>query len=191
MAYMEVLLREDIDNLGDRGEIVRVRAGYGRNYLLPRGLAVQASAASVRQIENEKRVLAKREAREKTAAEQAVKEFEGGTVAFERKVGEEGRLFGSVTVLDIVHALEAQGKKVDRHKIRLKDPIKQVGEFDVPIRLHRDVITTVKVVVTPEGGFPAPEEAAAEAPAAAAAPEAEPVETGAEGEDEYDEYEEE
>jgi large subunit ribosomal protein L9 len=190
MAYMEVLLREDIDNLGDRGQIVRVRLGYGRNYLLPRGLAVQASAASVRQIENEKRVLAKREAREKAAAEQAVKEFEGGTVTFERKVGEEGRLFGSVTVLDIVHALEADGKKVDRHKVRLKDPIKTVGEFDVPIRLHRDVITTVKVVVTPEGGFPAPEEAASEQ-AAEPAPEAGPAETGAEGEDEYDEYEEE
>lgn len=163
MAYMEVLLREDIDNLGDRGETVRVRRGYGRNYLLPRGLAVQASAANVRLIENEKRVLAKREAREKVAAEAAIKSFEGGTVTFERKAGDEGRLFGSVTVLDIVHALEEQGKKVERQQIRLKDPIKTVGEFDVPIRLHRDVTTTVKVVVTPEGGFPVPAEQAAPA----------------------------
>src|SRR5262249_18657874 len=139
------------------------RRGYGRNYLLPRGLAVEATAASVRQIENEKRVLAKREAREKAAAQAVVKDFEGGTLTFERKVGDEGRLFGSVTVLDIVHALEAEGKKVDRHKVRLKAPIKQVGAYDVTIRLHRDVVTTVKVVVTPEGGFPAPAEVAAEA----------------------------
>lgn len=187
MAYMEVLLREDIENLGDRGQTVRVRRGYGRNYLLPRGLAVEASAANVRQIENEKRVLAKRESREKAAAEAALKTFEGGTVTFERKVGEEGRLFGSVTVLDIVHALEAEGKTVDRHKVRLKDAIKSVGEFDVPIRLHRDVVTTVKVVVTPEGGHPAPVEAVA---VAQPAPVEEPVAAAGE-EDEYEEYEEE
>ncbi len=189
MAYMEVLLREDIDNLGDRGQTVRVRRGYGRNYLLPRGLAVEASTANVRQIVNEKRVLAKREAREKTAAEAAVKEFEGGTLTFERKAGDEGKLFGSVTVLDIVHALEADGKKVDRHKIRLKDPIKAVGEFDVPIRLHRDVVTMLKVVVAPEGGVAAPAAApSVEAPVVtpeSAAPEA------ADEDDEYDEYEEE
>jgi len=106
-----VLLREDIDNLGDRGQTVRVRRGYGRNYLLPRGLAVQASAANVRLIENEKRVLAKREAREKAVAQASIKEFEGGTVTFERKAGDEGRLFGSVTVLDIVHALEADARR--------------------------------------------------------------------------------
>lgn len=156
MAFMEVLLREDIDNLGDRGEIVRVRLGYGRNYLLPRGLAVEASAGNVRQIENEKRVLAKREAREKAVAEASIKDFMGRELTFERKVGEEGRLFGSVTVLDISHALEEAGTKIDRHKIRLKDPIKQVGEYEVPIRLHRDVVANLRVVVTPEGGMPAP-----------------------------------
>ena len=189
MAYMEVLLREDIDNLGDRGQVVRVRRGYGRNFLLPRGLAVEASASNVRQIGDEKRVLAKREAREKAAAQAAVKDFEGGTITFERKTGEEGKLFGSVTVLDIVHALEAEGKTVDRHKVRLKDTIKQVGEYDVPIRLHRDVVTTVKVVVTPEGGMPEPEAAAPVAAPVAetAAPDVEAPET----DDEYDEYEEE
>lgn len=191
MAYMEVLLREDIDNLGDRGEIVRVRLGYGRNYLLPRGLAVNASSANVRLIDNEKRVLAKREAREKTAAEAAVKEFEGGTITFERKTGDEGRLFGSVTVLDIVHALEEQGKKIDRHKIRLKDPIKTVGEHAVALRLHRDVITNLTVIVTPEGGAPAPAEAAAPAPSAAPAVASEPETDGDEDDDEYEEYEEE
>jgi len=155
MAYMEVLLREDIDNLGDRGQTVRVRRGYGRNYLLPRGLAVEASAASVKQIENEKRVLAKREARDKKAAQVALESFDGITLTFERKAGEEGRLFGSVTVLDIVHELEAQGKKVDRHQIRLKDTIKTIGEHEVPVRLHREVVVPIKVVVNPEGGLPA------------------------------------
>jgi large subunit ribosomal protein L9 len=188
---MEVLLREDVDNLGDRGQTVRVRRGYGRNYLLPRGLAVEASAASVRQIENEKRVLAKREAREKAAAEAAVKTFEGGTVTFERRAGEEGRLFGSVTVLDIVHALEAEGKTVDRHKVRLKEPIKSLGEFEVPIRLHRDVVTTVKVVVTPEGGYPESVVEAAAAPVEAAPVPAPEVAAADEDADEYEEYEEE
>ena len=92
MAYMEVLLREDIDNLGDRGQIVRVRRGYGRNYLLPRGLAVEASAGNVRQIEFEKSVLAKREARDKAAAQEAVTNLEGMSLEFERKAGDEGRL---------------------------------------------------------------------------------------------------
>ena len=186
MAYMEVLLREDIENLGDRGQIVRVRLGYGRNYLLPRGLAVAATASNVRQIENERRVLSKREARERASAEASVKDFEGKQFTFERKVGEEGRLFGSVTALDIVHAIEAEGLKVERHRIRLKDPIKSIGEFDVPIRLHRDVVVTVKAIVTPEGGMPVPVEAEAAPAPAPAAPAPEPVES-----DEFDEYEDE
>lgn len=186
MAYMEVLLREDIDNLGDRGQIVRVRRGYGRNYLLPRGLAVQASASNLRQIETERSVLAKREARERAAAQEAVKQFEGGQLTFERKVGEEGKLFGSVTILDIVHALEAQGRTIDRHKIRLKDPIKSLGEFDVAIRLHRDVVVPLKVVVTPEGGFPVEEEqAAAPAPVESA-----PAAHEADADEDFDEYDE-
>ena len=187
MAYMEVLLREDIENLGDRGQIVRVRLGYGRNYLLPRGLAVAATASNVRQIENERRVLSKREARERAAAESSVKDFEGRQYTFERKVGEEGRLFGSVTALDLVHALEAEGIKVERHRIRLKEPIKSLGEFDVPIRRHRAVVVTVKAVVAPEGGFPAPAEVAA-----APTPEPEPAPAPEPAEDEdFDEYDEE
>lgn len=152
MAHMEVLLREDIDNLGNRGEIVRVRRGYGRNYLLPKGLAVEATASNVKQIEYEKSVLAKREAKEKAAAEQRSKEFENLVVSFERRVGEEGRLFGSVTSMDIARALEEQGKNIDRHRIRLKDAIKQIGEYQVPVRLHRDITATITVHVTPEGG---------------------------------------
>src|SRR4051812_29366450 len=123
MAYMEVLLREDIENLGNRGQIVRVRRGYGRNYLLPHGIAVAASAANMRQIEAEKRVLAKREDRDKAAADAASASFDGLELTFERKAGEEGRLFGSVTTIDIARALEEQGRVVERHKIRLKDAI--------------------------------------------------------------------
>src|SRR3712207_5582219 len=106
MAHMEVLLREDIENLGNRGDIVRVRLGYGRNFLLPKRLAVEASASNVRQIEFEKGILRKREAKDKEAATQRSKEFENLVVTFERRVGEEGRLFGSVTTLDIARALE-------------------------------------------------------------------------------------
>ena len=188
MAYMEVLLREDIDNLGDRGQIVRVRRGYGRNYLLPHGLAVEASAGNVRQIEFEKSVLAKREARDKVAAQSAVENLEGLSLEFERKAGDEGRLFGSVTVLDIVHALEEQGKKVDRHQIRLKDAIKTLGEHEVPIRLHREVIVPLKVVVTPEGGVPVPPAPPVSAPVAE--PAAEPVAEESAPADSYEEYEE-
>jgi large subunit ribosomal protein L9 len=163
MAYMEVLLREDVENLGDRGQIVRVRRGYGRNFLLPQKLAVEASAANLRQIDAERRVLTKREQRERAAAGEAAKDFDGIQLAFERRVGEEGKLFGSVTSLDIARAVEEQGKTIDRHMIRLKEPIKQIGEFDVPLRLHRDIIVTLKVTVTPEGG------AAQAAPTAVAA----------------------
>lgn len=189
MAYMEVLLREDLEHLGDRGQIVRVRRGYGRNYLLPRGLAVEASAGNVRQIEAEKSVLTKREARERAAAEEASKNLVGLSLTFERKVGEEGRLFGSVTLLDIVHALEAAGHTVDRHRIRMKDVIKSTGDHEVSLRLHRDVLVPIKIHVAAEGG----DEAVAAVEAAPAIPGFDPVAPG-EGadahQDEYEDYEE-
>ncbi|MCC6744024.1 MAG: 50S ribosomal protein L9 [Acidobacteria bacterium] len=186
---MEVLLREDLEHLGDRGQIVRVRRGYGRNYLLPRGLAVEASAGNVRQIEDERRVLAKREARERGAAEEASKNLVGLSLSFERRAGEEGRLFGSVTLLDIVHALDAAGHKVDRHRIRMKDTIKTTGEHEVSLRLHRDVQVPIKIVVTAEGG----DEVATPAEAAPVIPGFDPVAPG-EGadahDDEYEDYDE-
>ncbi len=190
MAYMEVLLREDLEHLGDRGQIVRVRRGYGRNYLLPRGLAVEASAGNVRQIEAERSVLTKREARERAAAEQSSKNLLGLSLSFERKAGEEGRLFGSVTLLDIVHALEAAGHTVDRHRIKMKDAIKVTGEHEVSLRLHRDVLVPIKIVVTAEGGD---EAGSAPVEAAPAIPGFDPVAPG-EGadahQDEYEDYEE-
>jgi large subunit ribosomal protein L9 len=186
MAYMEVLLREDVENLGHRGQVVRVRRGYGRNFLLPRGIAVEATTANVGQIDAEKKLLARRESRERAAAVEAVKNFDGIELSFERKAGDEGKLFGSVSTIDIARALEAQGKTVDRHNIRLKEAIKQVGEYSVPVRLHRDVVGNLKVTVTAEGAAAAAADAAAAAPAApVAAPP--PAEADFDDLDEFDE----
>jgi len=152
MATMEVLLREDIENLGTRGQIVRVRAGYGRNYLLPRKLAVEATPGNIKLIEQEKKALLKREARERETAQAQAAEFGTLTLEFARKVGEHNILYGSVTALDIAEALQAKGYEIDRKKVLLKDPIKEPGEYDVPVKLHRDVTVEIKVLVTKEEG---------------------------------------
>src|SRR5205807_5827270 len=152
MAHTQVLLREDIDNLGARGEIVRVKAGYARNYLLPRKLAVEATANNVRQIEGEKAALAKREARERATAERQASQLQKLTLKFERKVGEAGVLYGSVTSMDIAHALHEQGYEIDRRKIVLREPIKRFGNYNVPVRLHRDVTLELPINVLGEGG---------------------------------------
>src|SRR3954467_14454440 len=152
MAHTQVLLREDIDNLGARGEIVRVKAGYARNYLLPRNLAVQATANNVRQIEGEKAALAKREAKERGTAELQSAQLQKLTLKFERKVGEAGVLYGSVTSMDIAHELKEQGYEVDRRKIILREPIKRFGSYTVPVRLHRDVTVELPIQVLGEGG---------------------------------------
>ena len=152
MAHTQVLLREDIDNLGARGEIVRVKAGYARNYLLPRKLAVEATANNVRQIEGEKAALAKREAKERSTAELQASQLQKLTLKFERKVGEAGVLYGSVTSMDIAHALEEQGYEIDRRKIVLREPIKRFGNYNIPVRLHRDVTMELPINVLGEGG---------------------------------------
>jgi len=152
MAHTQVLLREDIDNLGARGEIVRVKAGYARNYLLPRKLAVEATVNNVRQIEGEKAALAKREAKERSTAELQASQLQKLTLKFERKVGEAGVLYGSVTSMDIAHALHEQGYEIDRRKIVLREPIKRFGNYNVPVRLHRDVTLELPINVLGEGG---------------------------------------
>lgn len=152
MAHTQVLLREDIDNLGARGEIVRVKAGYARNYLLPRNLAVEATANNVRQIEGERAALAKREAKERSTAELQASQLQKLALKFERKVGEAGVLYGSVTSMDIAHELAAQGYEIDRRKISLREPIKRFGTYTVPVRLHRDVTVELPVSVLGEGG---------------------------------------
>jgi len=152
MAHTQVLLREDIDNLGARGEIVRVKAGYARNYLLPRNLAVKATANNVRQIEGERAALAKREAKERSGAELQADQLRKLTLKFERKVGEAGVLYGSVTSMDVAHALQEQGYEIDRRKIVLREPIKRFGNYTVPVRLHREVTVELPVTVLGEGG---------------------------------------
>ena len=152
MANTQVLLREDIDNLGARGEIVKVRAGYARNYLLPRKLAVQATASNVKQIEQERAALLRKEATERTGAEAQAAQMNALRLTFERKVGEHGMLYGSVTSMDIQEALKAQGYEFDRRRINLAEAIKETGEFSVRVRLHREVNVEIPVIVTAEGG---------------------------------------
>jgi large subunit ribosomal protein L9 len=152
MATTNVLLREDVDHLGARGEIVKVKAGYARNFLLPRKLAVVATAGNVKQIEAERAALMKKEAGERTTAEGQAARMRAVALNFERKVGEHGILYGSVTSMDIAEALREKGHEIDRRRIRLSEPIKETGEFTVSVRLHREVIVDVPVVVTPEGG---------------------------------------
>ena len=152
MPHKQVLLREDIDNLGGRGEVVRVKAGYARNYLLPRKLAVEATASNVKQIESERAALLKREAKERSSAEGQAQQLRNLTLRFERKVGEAGILYGSVTSMDIAHALEEQGYEIDRRQIILREPIKRFGNYSVPIRLHREITVELPVSVLGEGG---------------------------------------
>ena len=145
MAMMEILLREDVDKLGGRGELVKVRAGYGRNYLLPRGIAVQATPSNVRQIEQQRKALLKRETFLRETAEQQGAQISAVALEFVRRAGEHGLLFGSVTSMDVAEALAAKGYEIDRKKIVLKDPIKEIGEYEVPVKLHREVISNIKV----------------------------------------------
>jgi len=151
MAHTRILLREDIDDLGARGEIVRVRAGYARNYLLPRKLAVEATSSNVKQIEGERAALLKKEAGERSTAEGQAEQISKLVLEFKRKSGEQGALYGSVTSMDIAEALQERGYEIDRHRLHLREPIKRLGEFTVPLRLHREVTIDLQVKVTSEG----------------------------------------
>ncbi|MDP1824793.1 MAG: 50S ribosomal protein L9 [Archangium sp.] len=146
---MKLILREDVYNLGKSGELVSVKEGYARNYLLPRNLAMLASTANVRQLDHEKKVIELRQQKLKGGALEQAKKLEGTKVSIKRKVGEQEKLFGSVTALDIAEALAAAGHKLDRRLIHLPEPIRAVGEFPVEIRLHREV--TAKLTVTVVG----------------------------------------
>lgn len=159
MANIQILLREDIDTLGGRGEIIKVKAGYARNYLLPQGLATLATKANIKQIEGERAALLKKAAGEKETAELQAGQMGDISLNFERKSGDHGQLFGSVTSMDIAEALKAKGYEIDRRKIVLKDAIKETGEYTVGIKLHREVTLQIPVTVRGEG------ETAAVAPA--------------------------
>jgi len=152
MANTTILLREDIDNVGGRGEIVKVKAGYARNYLLPHGFASLATKGNVKQIEQERAALLKRVAIEKATAEAQREQMESLTLEFQRKAGEHGTLFGSVTSMDVAEALQKKGYEIDRRKIVMKDAIKETGEYTVNVKLHREVTLAVPVTVTAEGG---------------------------------------
>jgi large subunit ribosomal protein L9 len=147
---MEVILKEDVAKLGSRGDVVRVAEGYGRNYLLPRKLAIEASAANKAVIEQMKASSVRRGVKEKSDAELLAKQFDGVNLSFIRRSGEKDQLFGSVTSADIAQELEHRGFNVDRRKLQLEEPLKTLGEFTVPIKLHREVTTTIKVTITKE-----------------------------------------
>jgi len=152
MASTTILLREDVEALGGRGEVVKVRSGYARNYLLPQGLATLATKGNVKQIEQEREALLKKAAVEKATAEAQKDQMGVIELAFERKAGEGGTLFGSVTSMDIAEALQQKGYEVDRRRIALRDAIKETGEYVVKVKLHREVVLEVPVTVTAEGG---------------------------------------
>jgi large subunit ribosomal protein L9 len=148
---MEVILREHIDNLGRRGDVVKVAAGYARNFLLPRKLALVVTDANKQQIEREKKVAEVRDAQERSSAEAYAQRLEQVEIEIARRVGENDAMYGSVTSADIAHALEAKGFEIDKRKIQLADPIKALGELQVPVKVHREVTARVRVKVIAQG----------------------------------------
>jgi large subunit ribosomal protein L9 len=152
---MEVILLHDVDKLGIRGQMVNVADGYGRNHLLPKKLAVKATAQNRKWVEQQRVQFLKQSAKEKAEAEELGKLLADVTLTFLRKAGEHGTLFGSVTAMDVAEGLAGQGFKIDKRKIQLDPPLKLLGEYDVPIRLHREVTATIKVKIEPEAEGPA------------------------------------
>ena len=147
---MEVILREHVDNLGRRGEIVKVAEGYARNFLLPRKLALAVNEANKRQIERERKVAEAKDAEERQHADAAAARLAAVEIEIARRVGENQTLYGSVTSADIAQALEAKGLSVEKRKIALAEPLKALGEFTVPVKIHRDVTAQVRVKVVPD-----------------------------------------
>jgi large subunit ribosomal protein L9 len=162
---MEVILLENIDKLGSRGQVVKVADGYGRNFLLPKKLAVAATTQNRKWVDQQRVRFLKLEAKEKADAADLSTLLEGVSVTVIRKAGDKGNLFGSVTSMDIAEKLLAQGYHIDRRKIALNTPIKVLGEYSVPVKLHREVTTTIKVHVEPDEESKAKIQAAAEAQA--------------------------
>jgi large subunit ribosomal protein L9 len=147
---MEVILREDVTNLGHRGDVVKVAEGYARNYLLPQKLAKEATASNRAEIEQMKASAVRRSAKEKAEAEQLLVQLNAVALVFERRVGENDHLFGSVTSSDIAQGLAAKGFEIDRRKVQLDEPLKSTGEFHIPVKLHREVTAHISVTVKGE-----------------------------------------
>lgn len=147
---MQIILQEDVEKLGTRGQLVEVAEGYARNFLLPRKLGIEATAGNMKRLERMRATFAKNEATEKGAAEKLAELLTGVKLTIKRKAGENDQLFGSVTSADVAESLAAQGYDIEKRKIALTDPIKLVGEFDIPIKLHREVTASVKLAVQKE-----------------------------------------
>ena len=147
---MEVILREHVDHLGRRGDVVKVAAGYARNYLLPRKLALAVNENNKRQIERERKLAEARELEERSQAEAFAARLAQADIAIARRVGENDTLYGSVTSGDVAQALQAKGFEVDKRKITMADPFKALGEYVVPVKIHRDVTAEIKVRVVAE-----------------------------------------
>ena len=147
---MKLILREDVENLGKGGDLVDVKPGYGRNFLLPRGLAVVANTKNVRELDHQKAVASAKAAKLKASAEAVAKRLAETPVVLRRKAGEQDKLFGSVTAIDIAEALAARGLQLDRRAIDLVEPIKTLGDFEVPVKLHHEVVGKAKVKVEAE-----------------------------------------
>lgn len=153
---MEVILLRDVPNLGEAGSIVKVRDGYGRNYLIPRGYAVQATAGNRKALEHQKRVVAQHLAREKEGCLEFAKRIEATPITIEVEVGEQNKLYGSVTARDIEEAAQKKGMEIERRRIALEEPIRSVGEYAVPIKLHPEVVAKILVSVVPKESSQAP-----------------------------------
>lgn len=147
---MEIILREDVEKLGRRGDVVNVKDGYARNFLLPRRLAMEATAGNRKQVADMKAAGARREAKEKSGADSLAAQLAEVVLTITAKAGESDQLFGSVTAMDVAAALESKGFAIDKRKVLLEEPIKTLGEYDVPVRLHREVTGKVKVAVVRE-----------------------------------------
>jgi large subunit ribosomal protein L9 len=154
---MEVILREHVEHLGRRGDLVKVADGYARNYLLPRKLALLATEGNKKQIERERAKFEIRELEEQKSAQAVADRMANIEIEIGRKVGETEALYGSVTSADVADALAAKGFEIDRRKLHLPEPIKRLGEYEVPVKLHREVTVKLKVKVVAEGGAPAAE----------------------------------
>lgn len=147
---MEVILREDVEKLGSRGEVVKVAPGYARNFLLPKRLAVAATESNKKIVEQERQAHLRKEAKLKSEAEDLAKLMLGVAITIKQKAGDADQLFGSVTTKDIADALAAKNYQIDRRKIQLAEPIKRLGEYTVPVRLHKDVTVDISVLVAKE-----------------------------------------
>jgi large subunit ribosomal protein L9 len=147
---MQIILQEDVEKLGNRGELVEVAEGYARNFLLPRKLGLEATAGNLKRLERMRAHFAKKEATERGAAQKQAELLATVSLEFTRKAGENDQLFGSVTSLDVAEALAGKGFEIDRKRVVLAEPIKVMGEYEVPVKLHREVTANVKVVVKKE-----------------------------------------